>query len=458
MMMERETLELKQLRSMVADGAIDTVVVAFPDNQGRLMGKRVMGGYFVDVVAEGSAEACNYLLAADVDMNPLPGYRSFNWDQGYGDFSLVPDLATLRLLPWLEKTAFVVCDLVDEGSREPVEVSPRRILRQQEARAADLGFTVKIGAELEFFLFKDSYAEATAKRYHGLVPHSDVVEDYHILQTTRDEYVIRDIRNGIQAAGVPVEFSKGEAGKGQHEINLVYADATEMADRNTIYKNAAKEIADQHGRSVTFMAKYDMDEVGSSCHVHSSLWDQDGRSVMWDDEAEHHLSPTFRHWLGGLVHASKELTLLFAPTVNSYKRFQPDSWAPTALAWGIDNRTCGLRLVGHGQGYRVESRIPGADVNSYLAFAGVIAAGLWGIEHQLDPGDPSMGNAYTDPNVEHIPSTIVEAIELFRHSEVARWAFGDDVHHHILNSAEQEWAAFNRTVTDWELRRNFEQL
>ncbi|MEO6988431.1 MAG: glutamine synthetase family protein [Aquihabitans sp.] len=457
-MMERETLELDRLRSMVADGSIDTVVVAFPDNQGRLMGKRVMGGYFIDVVAEGSAEACNYLLAADVEMNPLPGYRSFNWDQGYGDFSLVPDLSTLRLLPWLEKTALVVCDLVDEGSREPIEVSPRAILRQQEARAKDLGFTVKIGAELEFFLFKDSYAEATAKRFHGLVPHSDVVEDYHILQTTRDEYVIRAIRNGIQAAGVPVEFSKGEAGKGQHEINLVYADATEMADRNTIYKNAAKEIADQHGRSVTFMAKYHMDEVGSSCHVHSSLWDQDGRSVMWDNDAEHHLSPTFRHWLGGLVHASKELTLLFAPTVNSYKRFQPDSWAPTAMAWGIDNRTCGLRLVGHGQGYRVESRIPGADVNSYLAFAGVIAAGLWGIEHELDPGEPSVGNAYTDPTVEHIPSTIVEAIELFRHSEVARWAFGDEVHHHILNSAEQEWAAFNRTVTDWELQRNFEQL
>lgn len=457
-MMERATLDLDRLRSMVDDGSIDTVVVAFPDNQGRLMGKRVMGGYFIDMVAERSVEACNYLLAVDVEMNPLPGYRTFNWDQGYGDFSLVPDLATLRLLPWLEKTAFVLCDLVTEGSREPVEVSPRQILQRQEARAKDLGFTVKIGAELEFFLFKDSYAEAAAKRFHGLVPHSDVVEDYHVLQTTRDEYVIRDIRNGIQAAGVPVEFSKGEAGKGQHEINLVYADATEMADRNTIYKNAAKEIADQHGRSVTFMAKYDMDEVGSSCHVHSSLWDEDGRSVMWDDDDEHHMSPTFRHWLGGLVHASKELTLLFAPTVNSYKRFQPDSWAPTALAWGIDNRTCGLRLVGHGQGYRVESRIPGADVNSYLAFAGVIAAGLWGIEHELDPGDPQQGNAYTDPTVTHIPSTIVEAIELFRGSEVARWAFGDEVHHHILNSAEQEWAAFNRTVTDWELRRNFEQL
>jgi glutamine synthetase len=456
---ERATLSLEQLTALVAEGAIDTVLVAFADQQGRLVGKRVVGRYFVDVVAEGSIEACNYLLAVDVDMTPLPGYRTFDWDQGYGDLSAVPDLSTLRLVPWLEKTALVLCDLVDERDRTPVEVSPRRILQRQEERAAAAGFTVKIGAELEFFLFKDSYAEAAAKRYQGLVPHSDVIEDYHILQTSRDEYVIRDIRNGLQAAGIPVEFSKGEAGKGQHEINLVYADATEMADRNSIYKNAAKEIADRHGRSLTFMAKYAMDEVGSSCHVHSSLWDLGGgTSLMWDDEGSDHMSPAFRHWLGGLVHCSRELTLLFAPTVNSYKRFQPGSWAPTAVAWGVDNRTCGLRVVGHGQGYRVESRIPGADVNSYLAFAGVVAAGLWGIEHELDPGDAFVGNAYEDADVSRIPSTLVEAIDLFRTSDVARVAFGDDVHHHILNTAEQEWAAFNRTVTDWELRRNFEQL
>ena len=381
-------LTLDQLKTMVGDGSIDTVLVAFADNQGRLVGKRVVGRYFLDVVAEGSIEACNYLLAVDVEMNPLPGY-AFNWEEGYGDFSGVPDLSTLRLVPWLEKTALVLCDLVEEGGRGPIEVSPRRILGRQVERAAEKGYTIKIGAELEFFLFKDSYAEAAEKRYHGLVPHSDVVEDYHILQTSRDEYLIREIRNGLNAAGVPVEFSKGEAGKGQHEINLVYADAVEMADRNTIYKNAAKEIADRHGRSLTFMAKYAMDEVGSSCHVHSSVWDKRGRkSLMWDQKSDHHLSDVFRHWLGGLVHASRELTLLFAPTVNSYKRFQPDSWAPTAIAWGLDNRTCGLRCVGHGEGYRVESRIPGADVNSYHAFAGVIAAGLWGIEHQLEPGAP----------------------------------------------------------------------
>ena len=451
-------LTLDQLKTMVGDGSIDTVLVAFADNQGRLVGKRVVGRYFLDVVAEGSIEACNYLLAVDVEMNPLPGY-AFNWEEGYGDFSGVPDLSTLRLVPWLEKTALVLCDLVEEGGRGPIEVSPRRILGRQVERAAEKGYTIKIGAELEFFLFKDSYAEAAEKRYHGLVPHSDVVEDYHILQTSRDEYLIREIRNGLNAAGVPVEFSKGEAGKGQHEINLVYADAVEMADRNTIYKNAAKEIADRHGRSLTFMAKYAMDEVGSSCHVHSSVWDKRGRkSLMWDQKSDHHLSDVFRHWLGGLVHASRELTLLFAPTVNSYKRFQPDSWAPTAIAWGLDNRTCALRLVGHGAGYRVESRIPGADVNSYLAFAGVVAAGLWGLENELEPGEALVGNAYVDETVERVPSTLIEAIELFEGSEVALWAFGEDVHHHILNTARQEWAAFNRAVTDWELRRNFEQF
>lgn len=457
--MQRATLSLDELASMITEDRIDTVVVAFCDLQGRLVGKRVMGQYFIDVVAQGSIEACNYLLAVDVDMTPLPGYEAFNWDEGYGDLSAVPDLGTLRLVPWLEKTALVLCDVVDEADRSPITVSPRQILKRQEERAADAGFIVNIGAELEFYLFKDSYAEAAEKRYAGLVPHSDVIEDYHILQTSRDEYLIREIRNGLQAAGVPVEFSKGEAGRGQHEINLIYARATEMADRNTVYKNAAKEIASLHGRSLTFMAKYAADDGGSSCHIHSSLWDLDGaRSLMWDADGPDHMSPAFRHWLGGLVHCSRELSLLFAPTVNSYKRFQPDSWAPTAVAWGIDNRTCGLRVVGHGPGFRVESRIPGADVNSYLAFAGVIAAGLWGIEHELDPGDAFVGNAYVDPDIEHIPSTLVEAIELFRTSEVARAAFGPEVHHHLLNTAEQEWKAFNQVVTDWELRRNFEQL
>jgi glutamine synthetase len=456
--MDREPLSPDRLRKLVSGGEVDTVLVAFPDLGGRLMGKRVTGRYFCEHVLEAGIEACNYLLAVDVDMTPLPGYRYANWDQGYGDFSAVPDLSTLRLVPWLGRTALVLCDLVDEHTREPVEVSPRRILQRQVERAADLGYQVKIGAELEFFLFKDSYEEAAARRYQDLRPHSDWIEDYHILQTSRDEYVIRAIRNGMDAAGVPVEFSKGEAGRGQHEINLVYAEAVEMADRHAIYKNGAKEIADAHGRALTFMAKYDMSEVGSSCHVHSSVWEHDGsRSVMWDDDPADHRSDVFRHWLGGLVAASIELTWLFAPYVNSYKRFQPGSWAPTAVAWGDDNRTCGLRLVGHGQGHRVESRIPGADCNPYLAFAGIIAAGLHGLEHELEPPPAFTGNAYADPDLPRVPSTLVEAIDLFRNSAVAGQAFGDDVHHHLLNTAEQEWAVANSVVTDWELCRGFER-
>ncbi|HYI61282.1 MAG TPA: glutamine synthetase family protein [Acidimicrobiales bacterium] len=447
------------LRQLVADDDVDTVLVCFPDLQGRLMGKRVTGRYFCDTVLGGTIEVCDYLLAVDVDMTPLPGYTFANWDTGYGDMSAVPDLATLRLVPWIPQTALVLCDLTVEGGSEPIEVSPRRILRRQLERAAERGLTVKIGAELEFFLFKDSYAEAHDKGYEGLRPHSDWIEDYHILQTTRDEYLIRQIRNGMDAAGVPVEFSKGEAGFGQHEINLVYAEALEMADRHAVYKNGAKEIAAANDRSLTFMAKWSMDDVGSSCHIHSSVWADGGEtslaSVDGDPRA---LSPTVRHWLGGLLAASRELTWLFAPTVNSYKRFQPDSWAPTAIAWGDDNRTCGLRVVGHGAHRRVESRIPGADVNPYLAYAGVIAAGLHGLEHEIDPGPAFQGNAYEATDVERIPSTLVEAIDLWEGSAIARAAFGDDVHHHLLNTARQEWLAANRAVTDWELRRGFERL
>jgi glutamine synthetase len=447
------------LHQMVVDDAVDTVLVCFPDLQGRLMGKRVTGRYFCDNVLEGTIEVCDYLLAVDVDMTPQPGYTFASWDTGYGDMSAVPDLATLRLVPWIPKTALVICDLVAEGGTEPVEVSPRQILRRQLARAAAHGLTVNIGAELEFFLFRDTFEEARAAGYKGLRPHSDWIEDYHILQTTRDEYLIRQIRNGMDAAGVPVEFSKGEAGHGQHEINLVYAEALEMADRHAIYKNGAKEIAAANDRSLTFMAKWSMDDVGSSCHIHSSVWADGGATSLAEVEGDARaLSPTVRSWLGGLVAASRELTWLFAPTVNSYKRFQPDSWAPTAIAWGDDNRTCGLRVVGHGAHRRVESRIPGADVNPYLAYAGVIAAGLHGIENELDPGPAFEGNAYEATDVPRIPSTLVEAIDLFDASAIARAAFGAEVHHHLLNTARQEWLASNRTVTDWELVRGFERL
>ena len=454
-------LDQKALTELVDDGDIDTVLVCFTDLQGRLIGKRVTGHFFCEEVLDrgGAIEACVYLLAVDVDMTPLAGYEFANWSTGYGDFRCVPDFATLRVIPWLEKTALVLCDLLDDATGEPVEVSPRRILQRQLERAAALGYQVKTGSELEFFLFRESYDEAEAVDFSGLTPHSSVIEDYHIFQTTRDEYLIRQIRNGLDGAGIPVEFSKGEAGKGQHEINLRYADALTMADRHVIYKNAAKEIAAANGRSLTFMAKYSMDEVGSSCHIHSSLWNADGTtSLMWHDDAPDHLSPAFRGWLGGLVATGRELAWMFAPTVNSYKRYQPESWAPTALAWGRDNRTCGFRLVGHGQGFRVESRIPGADANIYLAFAATIAAGLHGIERGIDPPPILVGNAYDAPDFPHVPWTLVDAIAEFERSEVADAAFGTTVHAHLVNTAKQEWAAFNRAVTDWERRRNFVQF
>ncbi len=455
------TLEPEALERMIADRDIDTVLVVFPDLQGRLMGKRVTGHFFLDDVLAGSGgvEACNYLLAVDVEMDPLPGYHFANWEQGYGDFKLRPDLTTLRRIPWLEKTALVLCDLLDEETDDPVEVSPRRILQRQIERAADAGLAIKGGSELEFYLFMDSYDEAAAKGYAGLTPHSTVIEDYHILQTTKDEYLIRQIRNAMDAAGVPVEFSKGEAGRGQHEINLRYAGTLEMADRHTIYKNGAKEIAALNDRSITFMAKYSMAEVGSSCHLHTSLWNvETDEPLDWAADASDHLSDPFRHYLGGLVAASRELSYLFAPYVNSYKRYQPGSWAPTAVVWARDNRTCGLRLVGHGPSFRVESRIPGADCNPYLAFAAMIAAGLHGIEHQLDPGPAFRGNAYEAEDVPRVPTTLVEAIDEFERSEIAVKALGEEVHFHLVNTARQEWATFNRVVTDWERRRNFELI
>lgn len=458
--MTRGMLTVEELDDAVARGAVDTVLVVFPDLQGRLMGKRVTGHYWVDHMGSGRIpiHACNYLLAVDVDMTPLPGYRYANWEQGYGDVALQPDLTTLRRVPWLEGTALVMCDVLDERTGEPVEVSPRRILQRQVERAAAAGYTVMLGSELEFFLFRESLEEAAAKGYCDLTPHSHVIEDYHVLQTTRDEYLIRAIRNGVDGAGVPVEFSKGEAGRGQHEINLVYSTPVVMADRHVIYKNAAKEIASQHGRAITFMAKYSDVEVGSSCHVHSSVWNADASAtLMWDDDTPDHLSPVFRAWLAGQIECGRDLAWMHAPTVNSYKRYQPESWAPTALAWSVDNRTCGFRVVGHGSSFRLESRIPGADVNPYLAFAATIAAGLHGIERGLEPPPRFDGNAYAAPDAPRVPAHLLEAIEAFAQSKVAVDAFGEAVHEHLLNTARQEWLAFTRIVTDWERRRNFDQ-
>src|SRR3954470_4635012 len=458
--MTRGMLHASKLEQAIGEGEVDTVLVAFPDLQGRLVGKRGTGHYWIEGMDSGfqAVHACNYLLAVDSEMNVLPGYAFANWEQGYGDMAARPDLATIRRIPWLEQTALVLCDLVDEEHNEPIEVSPRRILQRQVERAHAAGYSMMFASELEFFLFRESLEQAAAKDYANLTPHSLVVEDYHILQTTRDEYLIRAIRNGIDGAGVPVEFSKGEAGRGQHEINLVYASPIEMADRHVIYKNGAKEIAAQHGRAITFMAKYSAEEVGSSCHVHSSVWSPDGSSsLMWDDDAADHLSPTLRGWLGGQMACGRERAWMYAPTVNSYKRYQPESWAPTALAWSVDNRTCGLRIVGHGASFRLESRIPGGDVNPYLAYAATIAAGLHGIEHGIAPSPRFDGNAYAAEDLARVPSSLAEATDAFTTSKVAADAFGVDVHDHLLNTARQELAHFNRAVTDWERRRNFDQ-
>ena len=452
-------LDAEQLKKKVDVGEIDTVLVVFPDMQGRFMGKRVMGDFFLnEILGDEGMHACNYLLTVDVDMEPLPGYRYANWDKGYGDFAMVPDMNTLRLIPWLEKTALVICDVLSEEG-EVVEVAPRQILKRQLERAKDKGYRVMCGSELEFFLFKDSYEEASAKGFQDLSPHSDYIEDYHILQTTKDEYLIRQMRNGMEGASVPVEFSKGEWGRGQHEINLVYADALEMADRHVIYKNGIKEIAALNNRAVTFMAKHSMAEAGSSFHLHSSIWNEDGsESLMWAENEKHHMSETCRHYLGGLISTGRELSWMYAPYVNSYKRYQPESWAPTALAWAIDNRTCGYRVVGHGKSYRVESRIPGADGNPYLAFAATVAAGLHGIENRIEPPEMYVGNAYEAKDVERVPWNLVEAINELESSELAKKAFGDEVHFHLVNTAKQEWARFNQVITDWELQRNFERI
>ena len=451
----RPPLSLDDLRDGVDRNTIDTVLVVFPDLAGSWKGKRMTGRFFVDDTLDHGIEACNYLIATDVEMNVLPDYRFANWEAGYGDMRCVPDFDTLRMIPWLEKTALVICDLVDDSG--PISVSPRQILKRQLERAAAMGFTVKMGAELEFFLFRESFESAAAKGYANLTPDSNTIQDYHILQTTKDEHIIRAIRNGMEGAGVPIECSKGEAGFAQHEINLRYTDALEMADRLAIYKNGAKEIAALSGRAITFMAKYSMADVGSSCHIHSSLWTAEDDRPASPGDGPHHLSPAFASYLAGMVATARELSWMFAPTVNSYKRYQPGSWAPTAVAWGRDNRTCGLRLVGHGAGTRVESRIPGADANVYLAFAAVIAGGLHGIEDGLTLEAPFEGNAYESKEVPRIPWNIVEAIELLDQSAVAKAAFGDDVHHHLVTTARHEWSQFNKAVTDWELRRNFER-
>jgi glutamine synthetase len=447
-------LSLDELRGEAEAGSIDTVVTAFTDMQGRLVGKRIDVSFFIDEVADHGVEGCNYLLALDMEMEPVPGYEMANWEKGYGDFGIAPDLATLRRIPWLDRSALVLCDVVNHDS-SPVVASPRQVLIAQYERAAAMGYTPLFASELEFYLYKQSYAEAHEQDYRDLTPTIPYILDYHILATTMDENVLGQIRRGMQGAGIPVEFSKGEAWYGQHELNMRYADAVTSADRHVIYKNGVKEIAFLNGVSATFMAKPSEKDIGSSCHIHSSLVDAGGGASVFVDG--HEESDTFRHYLGGLRARIRELALLIAPSVNSYKRYASESWAPTSISWGRDNRTCGFRVVGHGQSRRAECRIPGADVNPYLGYSALLAAGLDGIENKTDPGPELVGNAYAAGEAEPFPATLREAVELWEGSAFAREVFGEDVWRHYLNYGRTEQRLFDEVVTDYERRRMFER-
>jgi glutamine synthetase len=450
----RGMLTLDDLGKEAEEGTIDTVVTAFTDMQGRLFGKRIEVEYFLEEAASHGVEGCNYLLALDMEMEPVPGYEMANWEKGYGDFGIAPDMSTLRRIPWLDRTALVLADVVNhDGS--PVEASPRQILIAQYERAAELGFTPYAASELEFYLYKESYSEAWEKDFRNLTPTIPYILDYHILATTMDEAYLGPIRRGMQGAGIPVEFSKGEAWYGQHEVNFRYADTVTAADRHTIYKNGVKEIAFLNDISASFMAKPSEKDIGSSCHLHQSLVDSDGKSLFVDGDGEE--TDTFRHFLGGMRNHVRELALFIAPSVNSYKRYAAESWAPTSVSWGRDNRTCGFRIVGHGASRRVECRIPGADANPYLAFAALLAAGLDGIENKADPGPELKGNAYEAAEAEPFPSAFREAKELWDGSDFVKSAFGDEVQKHYSNYARYEQQEFDQVVTDYEKRRMFER-
>ncbi|MGI5336952.1 glutamine synthetase family protein [Streptomyces sp. CA-181903] len=448
-------LSVAELRRLVGGGEIDTVVLAFTDMQGRLQGKRFAARFFLDDVLENGTEGCNYLLAVDADMNTVDGYAMASWERGYGDFAMRPDLSTLRRTPWNPGTALVTADLTwHDGS--PVLASPRQILRRQLDRLAERGWTAQVGTELEFMVFKDSYEEAWNGGYRGLTPVNQYNVDYSVLGTGRVEPLLRRIRNEMGAAGLTVESAKGECNLGQHEIAFRYDEALVTCDQHSVYKTGAKEIAAQEGMALTFMAKYDERE-GNSCHIHLSLRDASGQPVLADDDGPYGMSRTMRHFLAGQLAALREFTLLYAPNINSYKRFRPGSFAPTAVAWGPDNRTCALRVVGHGRSHRFENRLPGGDVNPYLAVAGMVAAGLHGVENELELPEVCTGNAYAG-DARHVPATLREAAELWEGSALARAAFGDEVVEHYLTMARVEQEAYDTAVTDWERYRSFERM
>ncbi|SFR25127.1 L-glutamine synthetase [Lentzea waywayandensis] len=445
-------LTVEELRAAVETGEIDTVLVAIVDMQGRLQGKRCAAQYFLDDVLGHSAEGCNYLLAVDVEMNPVSGFEMSSWDRGYGDFVMKPDMETLRRVPWQEGTALVMCDVVWENG-DPVVASPRQVLRKQLDRLAALGLDCYVGTELEFIVFDDTYEQAWNAGYRNLTPSNQYNVDYSLLGTARVEPLLRAIRNGMTGAGLTVESAKGECNPGQHEIAFKYTTALRTCDQHAIYKNGSKEIAAQQGKALTFMAKYNERE-GNSCHIHLSLRSKEGEPVFAEG---HGMSQLMKHFLAGQLAGLRELTYFLAPNINSYKRFVKGSFAPTAVAWGRDNRTCALRVVGHGHGLRFENRVPGGDVNPYLAVAALIAAGLHGVEQKLELEDEFVGNAYASDRPT-VPTTLKESAELLAGSTIARDAFGKDVVDHYLNAAKVELDAFEAAITDWEKVRGFERL
>jgi glutamine synthetase len=451
-------LTLEELRAAVDRDEIDTVVVCFPDMQGRLVGKRMQANFFLDGAYE-ETHGCDYLLANDIDMEPVPGYAVANWEKGYGDFTMKPDLATLRRTPWLPATAIVLCDVVDHHHHQPLTHSPRAMLRKQIARLEAMNMSALFASELEFYLFDETYESAAAKAWTDIKTAGSYIQDYHVFQTTKEEGVMRAMRNGMQAAGIPVENSKGEWGPGQEELNVRYADALTMADWHVILKNGCKEIAYLNGKAITFMAKWRYDLAGSSSHIHASLWDAGGKtSLFLDPDGEYGMSALMRHYVAGQLAYAREITWFLAPYVNSYKRFQAGTFAPTKSIWSLDNRTAGFRLCGaHSKAIRIECRIGGADLNPYLAFAALMAAGLAGIEQKLELGAPYVGDAYHGQALTEVPKTLREATELMRNSKMLRAAFGDEVIDHYAHTADWEQFEYDRRVTDWELKRGFER-
>ena len=451
-------LKLEDLRRFVAAGELDTVLVCIPDMQGRLVGKRFQAQFFADS-AHDETHGCDYLLANDIDMEPVPGYEASSWQRGYGDFVMKPDMSTLRVTPWLPGTALVLCDLVDHHHHEPIPHSPRAILKAQIQRLADMGFSAFAASELEFYLFDEDYRTLREKQYRDAKTAGYYIQDYHILQTSKEEDVLRAMRNELQKAGIPIENSKGEWGPGQEELNVRYSDVLTMADRHVIMKNGMKEIAHQRGKAITFMSKWRYDLAGSSCHIHMSLWDKAGKTPLFREAKDKlGMSELMKQFLAGQLKYAPDITVFLAPYINSYKRFQAGTFAPTKVTWSVDNRTAGFRLCGAGTGaVRIECRMGGADLNPYLAYAGLFAAGIKGVEEKLSLAAPFVGDAYGQAELSDIPRTLRDATAALERSQMLRAALGDKVVEHYVHTAKWEQFEYDRRVTDWELMRGFER-